>query len=228
MVEDVDVVVADLLDGAREPLHRLRALAVGHAGELDGELHRRPQFARPIARCSSTSGTIRPWIGRIWSTARFSRVMLSARLTWAGWAGAPAGSDGAGRHRGIGIGLDEELLPRQVHHHRSSECMVSVMWSTSTTRAPSEKVRFPATASTGRTAARLGEVIGRDGGADVQLPLEIGAGGLARHDGDALAGEGAQPARVVEVMVGRDHVADRLGRGRCAGSPRSPRARARR
>ena len=35
----VDVVVADLLDGPGELDDRLRALAVGDAGELDGEFH---------------------------------------------------------------------------------------------------------------------------------------------------------------------------------------------
>src|SRR5262249_37715597 len=38
----------------------------------------------PIAFCSSASGTLRPWIGRIWSTARLSRSMLSYRFTGAG------------------------------------------------------------------------------------------------------------------------------------------------
>ena len=39
VVEHVDVVVADLLDGLREPEHATRSLAVGDTGELDGELH---------------------------------------------------------------------------------------------------------------------------------------------------------------------------------------------
>ncbi len=41
VVEHVDVVVPDLLDGAGETGHGARALAVRHAGELDRELHRR-------------------------------------------------------------------------------------------------------------------------------------------------------------------------------------------
>src|SRR5262249_13511468 len=39
VVEDVDVVVADLLDGARHARHRGGALAVGHARKLHAELH---------------------------------------------------------------------------------------------------------------------------------------------------------------------------------------------
>src|SRR5215469_11942990 len=38
----------------------------------------------PIAFCSSASGTLRPCNGRIWSTTRLSRSMLSYRFTWAG------------------------------------------------------------------------------------------------------------------------------------------------
>src|SRR5581483_357055 len=39
VVEDVDVIVADFLDGARQSRHRGRALAIGHAGKLDGQIH---------------------------------------------------------------------------------------------------------------------------------------------------------------------------------------------
>src|SRR4029453_421516 len=39
VVEDIDVVVADPLDGAGEIGDRGRPLAIGHAGKLDAELH---------------------------------------------------------------------------------------------------------------------------------------------------------------------------------------------
>src|SRR5262245_10227174 len=91
----------------------------------------------------------------------------------------------------------------------SSACWMPAIWRISTVRVPSVSTRRSRTLHRG-LLARLREVVGGHGDGGHEDLLEVRAAALVGDDRDALTREGADAARVVEVVVADDQVLDRL------------------
>src|SRR2546425_198478 len=114
------------------------------------------------------------------------------------------------RQRRVGVGLDEDLLLGQIDHDQS--VVVEVARDvTDLHRARAIGQHSPiAHALDLRGAPGLGQVIRPNGCAVRDRALEERPVDLVGDDGDALAGGGADAARMIEVVVGVDEVTDRL------------------
>src|SRR6266705_4047252 len=127
---------------------------------------------RPIPLCGSASGTIRPCSGRIWSTVRLSRLILSARFTQLEFKVGGGGAFGAG-------GLYTSASTRSFSFGRYA--MITPAWwllpgmfRISTVRVPSVSTRLSRMPSTvpffpdfarrsGRTVAGAASAFSRKG-----------------------------------------------------------------
>jgi hypothetical protein len=87
VIEDVDVIVADPLDGAGQPLDGLRPFAVRHARKLHRELHGVEAQSREsdtVVRCITRlrQASAKPWLRtkgpKLWrSGTEYCRVLSS-------------------------------------------------------------------------------------------------------------------------------------------------------
>ena len=114
------------------------------------------------------------------------------------------------RRRRVGVGLDQELLLRQVHHQQVVGVQAARDVPDLDAPRPVRQHAAIAHAFHRGLLAGLREVIGAHGRRNREDPLEVRLRELVDDERDAFARERAHAARVIVVVMAHDEVLDRL------------------
>ena len=158
---------------------------------------------------------MRPCSGRIWSTA--SALLRDVLEQADGERARRAHRRHVRRRRRVGVGLDQELLLRQVHHQHVVGVLDAGDVAHLDRAGPVAQLPTVAHALHGRLPARSREVIGPHRRRRRDDLLEERATRVLRDDRRAFTREGAHAAGVIEVVMAHDQVLDRLARHQLAG-----------